>query len=313
MRRMIQITLFGPFELRCEGTPVPGLEARKAQELLAYLLIQRGRAWSREFLAELLWGQRMPAQSKKYLRQTLWQVQSALAPQIAESDAAALLTLDGEWIRFNEHCAVDLDVALFEQAHAAAEGMPGRDLDLPSAAALRQAVQLYRGDLLPGCYEDWCIFERERLQTIYLGMLDKLIDCCQRYSQFEQGLAYGETILRYDRARECTHRRMMTLYYLEGDRTSALRQYEQLAQALREELDVQPSRRSTALRDQIRADSFDELPLPLSNPRPAPRSQPGAAAVDSRQHLRRLHSSLLQMQQQIGQEIAAIELALADS
>ncbi len=310
---MIQITLFGPFEVRCEGAPVPGLEARKAQELLAYLLIQRGRAWSREFLAELLWGQRMPAQSKKYLRQTLWQVQSALASQTSEPAVADLLALDGEWIRYNEQCAVQLDVAAFEQAHNRAEGVPGSDLDVQEAVALRQAVQLYRGDLLPGCYEDWCIFERERLQTIYRGMLDKLIDCCQRHSQFEQGLAYGETILRYDRARECTHRRMMTLYYLAGDRTSALRQYEHLAQALREELDVQPSRRSAALRDQIRADSFADSPLPLGNPRPTPHFQPSDAAADSRQHLRRLHVSLLQMQRQIGQEIAAIELALADS
>jgi DNA-binding SARP family transcriptional activator len=310
---MIQITLFGPFEVRCEDNPVRGLEARKAQELLAYLLIQRGRAWSREFLAELLWGQRIPAQSKKYLRQTLWQVQSALAAQTSEPAVADLLALDGEWIRYNEQCAVQLDVAAFEQAHNRAEGVPGSELDGQEAVALRQAVQLYRGDLMPGCYEDWCLFERERLQTIYLAMLDKLIDCCQRHRQFEQGLAYGETILRYDRARECTHRRMMALYYLAGDRTSALRQYEQLARALREELDVQPSRRSAALRDQIRADSFDDSPLPLGNPLPTHRFQPSDAAADSRQHLRRLHSSLLQMQRQIGQEIAAIELALADS
>jgi DNA-binding SARP family transcriptional activator len=310
---MIQITLFGPFEVRCEGNPVRGLDARKAQELLAYILLQRGRACSREFLAEMLWGQRLPAQSKKYLRQTLWQVQSALADQAAESEAASLLTLDGEWIRYNEHCPVQLDVAAFERAHVYAEGVPGSELDMQGAAALRQAAQLYRGDLLPGCYEDWCIFERERLQTIYLGMLDKLIDCCQRHSQFEQGLAYGETILRYDRARECTHRRMMTLYYLAGDRTSALRQYEQLTQALREELAVQPSRRSAALRDQIRADSFDDTSPPLGNARPTPRSQHSDASADSRQHLRRLHASLLQMQRQIGYEIAAIELALADA
>lgn len=310
---MMQITLFGPFELHQDGNPVQGLEARKAQELLAFLLIQRTRAYSREYLAELLWGQREPAQSKKYLRQTLWQVQSALGAQLPHSDDAALLALDGEWIRCNERCAMHLDVAVFERAYGQAEGVAGSDLDGPRADALRQAVQLYRGDLLPGCYEDWCIFERERLQTMYLAMLDKLIDCCQEHGQYEIGLGYGATILRYDRARERTHRSMMRLHYLAGDRTSALRQFDHLAQALREELDVQPSRRSVALRDQIRADSFDGTSPPPGRARPGARAPHIDDQADPRQHLRRLHAGLVQMQRQIKREIEAIELALAES
>ena len=37
---------------------------------------------------------------------------------------------------------------------------------------------VYRGDLLEGCYQDWCLFERERLQNAYLAMLDKLMVRC---------------------------------------------------------------------------------------------------------------------------------------
>jgi DNA-binding SARP family transcriptional activator len=313
---MLQFDLFGQFDVRMDGQPVSGLEARKAQELLAFLLIQRSRAYSREFLAEMLWGQRAPAQSKKYLRQILWQVQSALSGHNQSGDEAGLLSVDGEWVRVDGRCDLWLDVAVFEQAYAQAEGMAGAELDSQRADSLRQAVQLYRGDLLAGCYEDWCIFERERLQTMYLAMLDKLIDCCQEHGQYEVGLGFGATILRYDRARERTHRRMMRLYYLAGDRTSALRQYDQLVRALREELDVTPSRRSTVLRDEIRADSYDAMP-----PRPPAGSPPGAYAqsgpastgpADARSHLRHLHQSLLHMQRQIRQEIESIELTLAE-
>ncbi len=313
---MLQIDLFGQFDVRKDGEPVAGIEARKAQELLAFLLIQRSRAYSREFLAELLWGQRAPVQSKKYLRQVLWQVQSALAGRNQSVDEPGLLSIDGEWVRVDGRCDLWLDVAIFEQAYAQTQGTAGAELDSQGAHNLRQAVQLYRGDLLAGCYEDWCIFERERLQTMYLAMLDKLIDCCQQHGQYEVGLGYGATILRYDRARERTHRRMMRLYYLAGDRTSALRQYDQLVRALREELDVKPSRRSTMLRDEIRADSFDASP-----PRPPAGPPPGVSPVanrapagpaDARSHLRHLHQSLLHMQRQIREEIEAIELALAD-
>ena len=61
-------------------------------------------------------------------------------------------------------------------------------------------------------------------------------------------------MLREDRARERTHRRLMRLYYLAGDRTGALRQYERCAAALRQELDVEPSRRTSELERRIRRD-----------------------------------------------------------
>ena len=66
----LQIGLLGKFDVRRNDEPVAGLEGRKVQDLLAFLLLQRSRPHSREYLAELLWGQRAPAQSKKYLRQT---------------------------------------------------------------------------------------------------------------------------------------------------------------------------------------------------------------------------------------------------
>ena len=309
-----QIDLFGTFEVRHNGDPVAGLEARKAQELLAFLLIQRSQTYSREFLAEMLWGQRAPAQSKKYLRQTLWQVQNAFAGNGRDGTEVCPFVVQGNWVHFDERCDLWLDVAIFEAAYAQTQGLAGSDLDDAHAACLRDAVQLYRGDLLQGCYEDWCIFERERLQSMYLAMLDKLIDCCQQHGQYEVGLGYGATILRYDRARERTHRRMMRLYYLGGDRTSALRQYDQLVRALREELDVKPSRRSTMLRDEIRADSFDGMQPPTNGTAAdLPGTAASASPVDPRLHLRHLHRCLTQMQRQIRKEIEAIELALAEA
>lgn len=308
---VLQIDLFGTFDVRSNGHHVAGLEMRKAQELLGFLLLQRSRTYTREYLAELLWDQRAPAQSRKYLRQTLWHVQSALAG--SHSKDKPLLLVEGEAVCINHACDLRLDVAEFEAAYGQAQGVAGNELNQQRAAQLRSAVALYRGDLLQGCYEDWCIFERERLQNMYLAMLDKLIDCCQAHGQYELGLDYGATILRYDRARERTHRRMMRLYYLAGDRISALRQYDQLERALREELDVQPSHSSVTLRNQIRADSIDgDLP-PSSGPISPPKPRRSGAPADPLLHLRRLHARLIHMRRQINQEIDAIELTLADT
>lgn len=308
----LQVLLFGKFRIRHRGEDLIGFDGRKTQELLAYLLLHRSRAHAREVLADLLWGEPRGVQTRKYLRQTLWQVQTALEP-CADADEAAPLVADAEWVQLNPVCSIWLDVAQFEEAYLRAQGIAGGDLDDQGASRLTQAVQLYQGDLLEGCYQDWCIFERERLQNIYLAMLDKLIDWCQVHGEFEAGLEYGEQILRYDRARERTHRRLMRLYYLAGDRTSALRQYEHLTRALREELNVKPSRRSVLLWEQIRADTFSAGPPAGGGSPGGSFPDPGSRQTDPRSYLRHLHNSLMAMQQQIRQEIEAIELALSEA
>jgi DNA-binding SARP family transcriptional activator len=90
-------------------------------------------------------------------------------------------------------------------------------------------------------------------------MLDKLMTACENRGAYEEAVDYGVRILRFDRAREATHRQLMRLYYLGGDRTTALRQFDRCVQALREELDVCPEKRTDALYHQIRADQIDAV------------------------------------------------------
>ena len=311
----LQVSLFGRLSVKLGGDDVSGLDAKKSQELFAYLLVYRTGSHSREVLAELLWGDRQPAQSRKYLRQALWQLQSVLETA-SISAGNPLLDVDPEWVRLNSSAPLWLDVVQVERAYAQAQGVAGSDLTEECAYALEQAVQLYRGDFLEGCYQDWCIFERERLQNIYLAMLDKLTHCCETQRRYEAGLAYGTQALRYDRARERTHRRMMRLHYLAGDRTAALRQFDQLVATLKSELNVKPSHRTIALWEQIRADRLDDIPHSGSGgmtalPKDASNGGLSPTVNDSLDRIKQLHAMLASIQRQVRQEIEIIELAVA--
>jgi DNA-binding SARP family transcriptional activator len=167
-----------------------------------------------------------------------------------EADAVLLDDGSGFW----------LDVGLLERACAQIQGVPRATLSSSAAHALREAVAAYRGDLLEGWYNDWCLEERERLEVLYLGALAKLLTYSEAHGEYEHGLAYGNRILRCDRAREHAHRGLMRLYYRAGDRTAALRQYDRCVAILREELDVAPTRRTQTLYEQIRADRLGEPP-----------------------------------------------------
>jgi DNA-binding SARP family transcriptional activator len=118
---------------------------------------------------------------------------------------------------------------------------------------LAKAAELYSSGLLDGWYQDWCLLERERLHDAHLCVLDKLAGYCEITEQYELGMVYAGRILKQDRARESTHRQLMRLHYLAGDRSSALRQYERCAAALREELDVKVDQSTRILSERIRA------------------------------------------------------------
>jgi DNA-binding SARP family transcriptional activator len=287
------ITVFGKFDVRCDDEALEGLDTRKVQELFCYLLLNRDQPHSREALASLLWDEDHTDQPIRCLRKTLWQLRTALDAQ-GEALSDHVLAVEPDWIQLNPRADVWLDVAEFEDAYASAQGVPGRDLHSQQIQAIQNAVDLYRGGLQESWYHDWYLYERERLQHAYLILLDKLMDYCESCGEFEAGLVYGALILRCERARERTHRRLMRLFYAAGDRTAALRQYERCVAALKEELGVEPARRTVALVEQIRSDQLQ----PLASEPFANRSA-SASVASPVANLKRMQAALNEVQRQL--------------
>jgi DNA-binding SARP family transcriptional activator len=250
----IYASLFGRFSLQRFGQPIEGRVAPKAQELLSYLILNRRHPHTRESLSELLWGDHPPEKSRKYLRQALWRLQSVLESNM--DGGSSLLRIEPGWIQFDPKLDCWVDVEEFEGVYLQVISYRARELSVVDFESIRRTVALYRGNFLEGCYQDWCMIERERYQRMYIMLLDKLVQYCEVHEDFDAGLAYGNEILYFDRAYERAHRQLMRLYQMAGDRTQALRQYERCADALREELSVAPSERTTQLYQQIRADSY---------------------------------------------------------
>lgn len=302
---VFQISLFGKFQALRHDVPIASLEKRKVQELLAYLVLYRERPHPRETLAGLLWGDMPTGQSKKYLRQTLWQINGAL-----QNDSHnLLLQVEADWVCLHGAPELWVDAVQLEEMSARLRGLAGQELDAATVQALQSIVALYQGELLEGWYQDWCIYERERFQMMYLAMLDKLVLYFEARQDYETAHAYGMQILKYDRASERTHRRLMRLLYLAGDRTGALRQYDRCVAALAQELNVKPSERTRQVYEQVRR---DELPgaavsaLPAAVPDPAPF---GLSDILAR--LKRVQVSLAAAHTQVQQDIQAIERKLS--
>lgn len=324
----LQVRLFGRLDIRCADAPVNGVDARKVQELLCYVLLHRDRLQCRESLADLLWGDTAAAQSRKYLRQALWQLQAAMCPH-----GVRLLTAEAEWVGLHPDADIWLDVAAFECAYARSKGVPGQALDADGFAALRRGADLCRGELLEGWYQDWCLRDRERLAEMHLAMLDKLMDHCAATGDFEEGLEFGARSLACDHARERTYRRLMRLHLAGGDRTGALRVYERCVEALRGELGVGPEGRTVGLWEAVRGGGVDAAraegaahvePAALSNGEmPANGARPSWSTAHGYPHrpavperwtsalseLRHLQATLADIERRLQDDIDALQMA----
>lgn len=305
---MFRIHLFGRFRVEYGEEPVEGLGTFKVQELFSYLLVHRNRPRPREALAALLWGDMPNEKSRKHLRQALWHLQTALKSRNAAA-VDQILVVEDHWVQLNTRAEIWLDVAVLEDTFAALKDKPGWALNADEKHELQAAVQVYEGELLEGSYQDWCLFERERLQNIYLAMLYKLMRYCEAHNEYEAGQLFGTRILNYDRASERTHRRLMQLQYMAGDRTAALRQYERCVIALDEDLGVKPDKRTVQLYEKIRSGEPESPGTLIQSVSTA--TMPSASMLNNvLGRLEDLELRLVDMRRNVRQDIRDIEMVL---
>jgi DNA-binding SARP family transcriptional activator len=228
--------------------------SQQAHLLLCYLLLNSKYPHLRDQLASVFWGEYTTQASRKYLRNSLWKLRQMF--EEAQADLDDYLFVNDESVTFIRTSPYWLDVEVFEGAVEACQDVTGQEILLEQANALEEAVELYAGDLLEGVDFDWCIYERERLNLLYLEALHKLMVYHAAQGSYERGLAYGERILGQDPTREKVHVQMMRLYWLLGNRSAALAQYKRCVQILREELGIAPLQDTTAVYQQMIHNQF---------------------------------------------------------
>jgi DNA-binding SARP family transcriptional activator len=226
------------------------------------------------------------------LRNALWRLRQGLQSVgvpvddylFSSDDSVSFLTTSPYW----------LDVEVFETIIIRYQDSPGEDLTPTQASELEAAVDLYSGDLLEGIYDDWCLYDRERLSLAHLKALNKLMLYHGPQGAYERALAYGERILALDNTREKVHRQMMQLHWLAGDRNAALAQYKRCVQILRDELGTPPTEETTRLYQQMVNNDYS----PLERPSPSskllkPKDQALQPLVEhALQKVRRLQTTL---------------------
>ncbi len=168
--------LFSPWQIEMLG----GLRAvrgdrvierftrRSVAALLARLAYPPIRNHPRDELIELLWPEIDPVAGRHNLRQTLLSLRRQLEPPGVPR--GGVIDADHSNIGLNPG-AIVVDVSEFAVALQASSL---KDSDQQRIGALKEAVDLYRGELLPGFYDDWIAPQRQRLADAHQQTVRRL-------------------------------------------------------------------------------------------------------------------------------------------
>ena len=262
---LLRVSLFGGIQIAHEGGPNVGTPTRAVQTLLAYLLLQRRRAHSRESLLGTFWGEHEEESARNCLNTTLWRLRRVLEPPGVPRGTYLITTPAGE-VGFSDQSTYWLDVDVLERHASAVIDASEGTLTDSAVERLEEAVRLYAGDILDGVYDDWALRERERLRTVYLNSLGCLMRYRATHGAPERGIVHAEEILRHDPLREEIHRQLMRLHIATGARASAARQYDMCRRLLGEELGVEPMSETEALLVAIKRSTDSRGTDPASAP-----------------------------------------------
>ncbi len=222
---MLSIRVLGDFELEVEGKRLERPTPHRFQSLIAWLLLRADVPSTRLQLAAAFWPDAPDEQARGNLRKVLHDLRKVLPelePFIRTDKHRIWWVTDG-------HCSSDVEA--FE--HAARQAESDHTLD--------NAIAMYRGELLPECYDEWVLPVRERLHETYLRLLHMAISAAEERREYLRAATYVESMLSDEPLQEELYRTLMRLHALAGDRPAALRVYHRCAMILERELHVQPS------------------------------------------------------------------------
>ncbi len=240
---VLHIQLLGDFRLTYDEEPLTAIVQARQQSLLAYLVLHRGAPLPRLYLACLFWPDTGEAQALTNLRNLLHKLRQVLP------EPERFLQADTQTVQWRPDALYTLDVADFVSLTQSA-----------TQADLELAVNLYRGDLLPSCYDEWIVPERERLQHVMLGALEKLMSQAEAAHNYSAAVGYAQQLVQRDSLREETYRHLMRLHTLNHDRAAAMHVYHTCVTTLQRELGVEPSPPTRQAYEQLL--NLEAQPLP---------------------------------------------------
>ena len=227
----------------------------RAVALVGYLALHAGLPQQRGRIATLFWPDSTDEQALTNLRRELHHLRTALP------DGSGLV-VTGRELCWRDTAGVRVDLREFVLGDDAARAAGRRGDDEQVVQRGTAALDAYRGDLLPGGWDDWLLEARTELETRAVALCELLGDALARTGDTAGAVEVARRHVRLRPLDEVGYRRLIALQGELGDRAGAVSTYHHCAATLERELGVTPAPATRALLDRLLA--RDDPPVPRS-------------------------------------------------
>lgn len=238
---MIELRTLGALDLRHSDGPEIRrvLTQPKRLALLVYLALARPRGFhQRDALLALFWPDADESHARNGLNKALQHLRRELGAATIVTRGAHELCIDPE--------------RLWCDAAACHDALSRRQF--------AEALEMYRGELLPGFhlprlggFEHWLAAQRARLSDAVADAAARLAEDAATRGQLVTAITWMRHAVDLRPANEPAVRRLVELLATSGDRAGAVAEYESLRRRLAREYEVEPSHETIALATSLRS------------------------------------------------------------
>ena len=254
---MLSVSLLGEQAIIDDASGAVRTRSSRAVALIAYLAAHAGAPQTRQRISLLFWPDSTDAQALTNLRRELHHLRQVLG----EQPSLVVTTTHLSW-HDTDTSRVDLRTFQTERAIALAADAGG-DGEAVITHGLA-AIASYRGEFLPGGYDDWILELREQLQRECADLCRLVCQTQTRRGEIAAAVATARRRVALQPLEESGYRTLMELQADLGDRAGAVSTYHHCASVLERELGVVPDRatRNTLQRLLVPQQRADAPPVP---------------------------------------------------
>lgn len=229
IRKMV-FNCLGNLEVKGKDGKAVQFTSSKSSELMAYLILHRGRLVSKWRIMEDVFAGMLPQNAETYLNTTLYKLRKALEPHGMKSSI----------ISAEESYKIDMREIYVDMIDFETRILKINEFDCHNQEEAVSIEKLYQGELFGEKDYSWSLPEKERITEVYFSFSKKLVKYLIEGVQLTVALHITKKLINFNEIDEEINCLLMKIYALQRNRDLLERQFKRYTGILEKELGLEP-------------------------------------------------------------------------
>lgn len=227
----LQVTAFGSGTVRLDNEIIPNSAWLSVGARAMFYFILNHKKPTKDIIALEFWPDFSSGKVNSNFHATLWRVRNALGGK-------HMIQFNQNIYQINPEADIYYDVDQFENIR---ERLNNSESKTEKRSFLRQLVELYQDDFLPGIDMEWADSRRHILQIQYSEILDQLSDIEMDHQNYPEAEMILERLIKLNPFQDHNHLKLMKCLIAQNKSQVAHRHYKKYIKRLSDEMGIEPT------------------------------------------------------------------------